>query len=216
MNLQQMQLARIEKATGLKQRDVNYPPNYERVIAALRECENVDECAEWSNQAAAAASYYKQANNHELEHASQRIRLRARLRCKELLDILDPVHKQLTQNRIGMGRREDRLLGDALKVRPPLRNAMIDAVPPATLARLAKTGNPPAVYKPQPGTGSAPGFAAVLEFWKMCSRNKPEIEAAKIDPSDSPYVKEMLKSIELWLGEFEAGIPQHRAIQRRG
>lgn len=214
MNLQQMQLARVERVTQMKQRDVNYPLNYERAIAALRECENVDECAEWSNQAAAAASYYKQANNMEMEHASQRIRLRARLRCGELLNKMDPEKRELARERVGIKPRENGQINDALKVATPLRNAMIDNTPPATLPKLARVGNPPAAYAVQTATGSAPGFAGILAFWKICDRNKAFLEAAKIDPSDAEYVKMLIVDIENWLGGFEQTMPRLDRLTR--
>jgi hypothetical protein len=211
--LQQMQLVRVEKVTKLKQRDVNYPVNYERALAALRECENVDECAEWSNQAAAAASYYKQANNCEMEHASERIRLRARLRCGELLNKLDPARREEARERIGIKHKENEQIGDALKVAKPVREAMIDRTPPTTLAKLAKVGNPPVIYAPQIGTGNAAGFAAILAFWKMCDVKKAQDEAAKIDPADAAYVKMMIDAIDIWVGEFETSLPKFKALK---
>jgi hypothetical protein len=65
------------------------PLNYEQAKNALAECEQLDQCSEWADKAAALASYARQADNEELENLAKRIRLRASRRCGELLLQLD-------------------------------------------------------------------------------------------------------------------------------
>src|SRR6516164_9137922 len=65
------------------------PQLYETAKNALAECERLDECAEWADQAAAIASYARQADDVELENYARRIRARAVRRCGELLRTFD-------------------------------------------------------------------------------------------------------------------------------
>ena len=65
------------------------PQLYETAKNALAECERLDECAEWADQAAAIASYARQADDVELENYARRIRARAVRRCGELLRNFD-------------------------------------------------------------------------------------------------------------------------------
>lgn len=62
---------------------------YANATKVLRECENVDECLRWNNQAAAIRSYYKQAKDDELIQTAKRIQLRAWRRLGELICLAD-------------------------------------------------------------------------------------------------------------------------------
>jgi hypothetical protein len=53
---------------------------------ALQECAKVDEAKEWSDKAAAIASYARQSDDKTLEHMASRIRARAIRRTGELLE----------------------------------------------------------------------------------------------------------------------------------
>jgi hypothetical protein len=66
-------------------RDARLPATYEAAKAAIARCEELDECKEWADKAAALASYAKQAGDKELETRAARIRARAYKRCGELL-----------------------------------------------------------------------------------------------------------------------------------
>ena len=43
------------------------PETYNRAIIALKECNSIDECKEWSDKMAALASYWKQVDDNRLE-----------------------------------------------------------------------------------------------------------------------------------------------------
>lgn len=207
-------VTKIEQFTHIKQSDVEFPSNYQKMVAAIDEVIRIDLCAELSNRAAALASYYKQSNDLEQEHKFHRIRLRARLRCREILDSMQSQEQCDSIKYIGMRNREYAQLGDALKIERPQRDQLIDAKPPATLQSLAKIGSPPPIYVPQPGTGSAPGFSGVLAFWKVCASFEANIEARKIDSADVAYLRQLLIDIEEWTGEFERHLPKLRALTR--
>lgn len=66
------------------------PQTYENARIALSECQQVDECKEWADKAAALASYARQAEDDQLERMAQRIRARAIRRAGELLKQIEP------------------------------------------------------------------------------------------------------------------------------
>ncbi len=61
------------------------PATYEAAKVALQECAKVDEAKEWSDKAAAIASYARQSDDKTLENMAARIRARAIRRTGELL-----------------------------------------------------------------------------------------------------------------------------------
>ena len=67
----------------------NLPRTYEAAKTALAECSALDECKDWSDKAAALASYAKQAQDETLMTMAQRIKARAVRRSGELLKQID-------------------------------------------------------------------------------------------------------------------------------
>lgn len=65
------------------------PRTYESAKSALENCENLDECKEWANQAEALASYARQASDETMLAMATRIKARAIRRCGELLKQFD-------------------------------------------------------------------------------------------------------------------------------
>jgi hypothetical protein len=68
------------------------PAMYEAARKQLSECARVDECKDWSDKAAALASYAKQVNDESLLVMARRIKLRAHDRMGELLNAIDAAH----------------------------------------------------------------------------------------------------------------------------
>lgn len=69
------------------------PETYENARLALAECQQVDECKDWADKAAALASYARQSEDDQLERMAQRIRARAIRRAGELLKQIEPQDK---------------------------------------------------------------------------------------------------------------------------
>ncbi|WIY24242.1 hypothetical protein [Parasedimentitalea psychrophila] len=70
--------------------DAPLPAVYEQAKAALTQCETIDECKDWSDRAAALASYAKQANDETLEKKARLIRNRAIRRMGQVLEQIEP------------------------------------------------------------------------------------------------------------------------------
>lgn len=66
------------------------PRVYEAAREALATCQNVDECKDWADKAAALASYAKQSQDDSLMVMAQRIKARAVRRAGELLAQIEP------------------------------------------------------------------------------------------------------------------------------
>lgn len=65
------------------------PSTYHAAKRAISQCASIDECKDWSDKAAALASYARQANDNQLEKMAKRIRARAIRRAGELLKQFD-------------------------------------------------------------------------------------------------------------------------------
>jgi hypothetical protein len=61
------------------------PVSYEAAQTALANCQQIDECKDWADKAAALASYAKQSQDESLMRMAQRIKARAVRRAGELL-----------------------------------------------------------------------------------------------------------------------------------
>lgn len=66
------------------------PAVYSQARQALAQCWKMDECKDWSDKAAAMASYAKQSKDKGLYEVALRIQARAERRCGELLREFDP------------------------------------------------------------------------------------------------------------------------------
>lgn len=76
--------------TDLLTPGVPLPAVYERARQALETCETIDECKDWSDKAAALASYARQADDETLLLTAMRIRARAIRRMGEVLEEIEP------------------------------------------------------------------------------------------------------------------------------
>ncbi len=102
--------------------DVRLPGAYVNAKRALTECSRLDECQDWADQAAALASYAKQANDDTLHKMAVRIQARAIRRCGELLKQHEP--KSGARTDLGPGYRPEvwprkRLAYPNVRPRPP-------------------------------------------------------------------------------------------------
>lgn len=72
--------------------DAPLPAVYEQAKSILAECATIDECRDWSDRAAALASYAKQANDETLEQKARMIRNRAIRQMGKVLEAIEPVN----------------------------------------------------------------------------------------------------------------------------
>ena len=77
------------------------PSVYAAAKRAISQCSKIDECKDWTDKAAALASYAKQAKDEQLEKMAKRIRARATRRAGELLKQIEPAHGANQNIRVG-------------------------------------------------------------------------------------------------------------------
>src|SRR5579859_1412886 len=77
------------------------PQKYEAAMAAIAECERIDECKDWVDKAAAMASYARQAKDDSLRVMAVRIQARAERRCGELLKQIPRADEATRYGKVG-------------------------------------------------------------------------------------------------------------------
>lgn len=134
------------------------PETYENARVALAECQQVDECKDWADKAAALASYAKQAEDDQLERMAQRIRARAIRRAGELAkQLMQPAHRpaENVEGNLNVMSREqikersgfsDHQLTQATRIANVPESAFeeqVESPKPPTLSQLASQGVKP-------------------------------------------------------------------------
>jgi len=152
------------------------PSTYNAARRAISQCASIDECKEWSDKAAALASYAKQAKDDQLEKMASRIRARATRRAGELLKQIEPGINRHTNSR-GEGTRPSsrkQAAADAglsefqAKTAQRLANVPEDAFEDmvergATVTEIAKAGTQP-VEQPRDRAAAKALVAAVHAY----------------------------------------------------
>lgn len=131
----------------------NLPRTYEAAKIALMDCAKIDECKDWSDKAAALASYARQAEDDQLEKMAVRIRGRAVRRAGELLKEVDPAtgaHRKtdggdiLSRKQVaadaGMSERQQMTAVRVANVPTEDFERQIESDEPPTLSQLAQQG----------------------------------------------------------------------------
>jgi hypothetical protein len=220
-----MNLARIEATTGIRQRNAPLPINYERAVAALKECADVDELISWSNNAEAAAGYYKTWKDKEGEYQMRRIKTRAVVRLGEVLKEISAVaswngreykspRTQLLQ-KIGMSHAASNLAVRASTTPPRDRERMIERSPPATVKQIAAV-SPITINNLRSRSHknsaqwrdmmSQPGSLSRFLGWCRANEPKETAQCLSIDQREMFQLKDMLREIENWTYEFERNL----------
>lgn len=123
------------------------PRTYEAARTALAECQSVDECKDWSDKAAALASYAKQAEDETLMRMAARIKARATRRAGELLRQIEPGQGARDGKR-GEGdhtplRRADAAREAGLSKHQQVQATRIASIPEPEFERQVESPKPP-------------------------------------------------------------------------
>jgi hypothetical protein len=127
------------------------PETYERAKTALAECSSIDECKDWSDKAAACASYARMSDDDTLRKYAERIQARAIRRCGELLRQIEP----------GQGARDGkRSEGDytplnrtamaeqaGMSKHQQIQATRVAAVPEQEFTKMVESDTPPTITK---------------------------------------------------------------------
>ena len=120
------------------------PETYERARVALAACQDLDECKDWSDKAAALASYAKQAEDDTLLRMATRIKARATRRAGELLQQIQPQSGARTDLRSAPAQGRGEVAREAgLSERQQKTALRIASVPAADFERQVESDTPP-------------------------------------------------------------------------
>lgn len=216
--------------------DARLPVAYEAARKSLQECERLDECKNWSDRAAALASYARQAKDESLFRTAQRIQARAVRRCGELLKQIPSASGTRTDlqphdgavTRLGAAQEaglSERQKVTALRVASVPENDFdrrIEGPEPPTVTTLAQLGTVPRtrIVMDEPDANANPevarALAGLLNFAEFCRGNNAEDTARGVPRGDLPAVQRCIGLIDRWLDRFITHLPEGRRPNSAG
>jgi hypothetical protein len=176
-----------------------YPKLYEAARAALFRCDQIDECQEWSNKAAAMASYARQARDTTLLEMAKRIQARAVRRCGEILKLVPPspggraggvrgsvkiddpkATRSAAAKAAGMTTsRKDQALRIA-SIPPDDFDSLVESANPPSITQLSLIGSRPRYPRGRPKGGAVNSLRRKLEKAEIIAQKHAEKLAAAI------------------------------------
>lgn len=177
------------------------PVKYEAARQALAECSRVDECKDWSDKAAALATYAKQARDSTLHNHALRIQQRAQRRMGELLKQIPRGDEATRFGREGdhppAGENRSQVATDAGLSEHQRKTALrIASVPAPEFEAAVESEKPPTV------TEMAMRGTATRELARVPD---PAPEVLPADPA-------VIARTHRWLREFAAFCEVHDAV----
>jgi hypothetical protein len=175
------------------------PVNYEAAKAALAACDDIDECKDWADKAAALASYSRQAKDKDLFHKAHRIQVRAVRRISELIKLIPnapPGPSIIKGRQRPLSPRRQATVAAGLSERQVKTAQRVGNVPHEDFERQIESNNPPTVTElARQGTTPRParndGFAEPVEREVVAVARKHR--AAMIDQMRKMTREERLK-----------------------
>ena len=204
--------------------DVQLPVRYEAAKAALAECNDLDECKDWADKAAALASYAKQADDDALHRFADRIRARAVRRAGELLSEFqtgskggrpaengtggDTVSQRGAAEMAGMSKRQEVTARRVASVPEAEFDALVESDDTTTITALAEKGRRKVTGRD--GAGGAPdGFidatnvgGSIKMFAEDCAKHTPERIAGGHYDYEKPALINETRAVISWLNRF--------------
>jgi hypothetical protein len=124
------------------------PETYERAKTALAECSSIDECKDWSDKAAALASYAKMSDDDTLRKYAERIQARAIRRCGELFRQLDrPEQGGRPKNGMDAPTVSSAARDAGMSKHQQVQAVRVAAVPEPQFTELVDSDTPPTITK---------------------------------------------------------------------
>jgi hypothetical protein len=124
------------------------PANYEAARAALAACDDIDECKDWADKAAAMAAYGRMAKDETLHRMAHRIQVRAVRRIGELMKLIPSTKGQRNELRDDGGLKSPRQQAAeaaGLSERQIKTAQRVANIPPEDFDRQVESNNPPTI-----------------------------------------------------------------------
>jgi len=199
------------------------PQKYEAARAAIAECERIDECKNWSDKAAAMASYARQAKDDSLRVMSVRIQARAERRCGELLKqipradeatrygkdgTVPPVTRTQMATNAGLSERQRKTAIRIASVPEATFEAQVESPRPPSITQLADQGRMQRVLTTDPAAERFKAACGALhQFAAFCDRHDPVETAQAFGADDFEMARRCVSSLDEWLDRFVANLP---------
>jgi len=127
--------------------DARLPRAQKAAQDALAECQQIDECKDWADKAAALASYAKQSQDERLMRMATRISARAVRRAGELLAQIEPQQGRRIDVQPDAGNhtklRQDAAREAGFSKQQQVQASRIAAVPTSDFEALVESPKPP-------------------------------------------------------------------------
>ncbi len=210
--------------------DARLPASYESARKALAECSQIDECKEWSDKAAALASYARQAKESTLHNLALRIQARATRRYGELLKQIPrgdeatrfgrdggdppgqvgahpPVTRTQAATQAGLSERQRKTGLRVANVPRDEFEAAVESETPPTVSELAIRGT--ASHPQSLAPGPPPADLALVsraqsllcELAAFCGAYEP-VSIAHAPGADADLLRGYVATIDRWLDRF--------------
>lgn len=210
--------------------DARLPVSYEAAQKALAECSRVDECKDWSDKAAALASYARQAKDNTLHNLALRIQARAQRRMGELLKqvprgdadganlvqhrraaTVPPVTRTQVARDAGLSDRQRKTALRVASVPEPTFTAAVESPQPPTVTALAAMGTSsrPAALEPDvrpadPAT-ELRALGMLRDLAAFCATH--DAAGIAIACRDPDAARGHVEEIDRWLDRFVTRLP---------
>jgi hypothetical protein len=201
------------------------PATYVAARRAIAECARIDECKSWADQAAALASYARQAKDRSLRLMAARIHARAVRRCGELLKRVPSgqgsknqhgelraggVTRQEAAREAGLSERQKVMALRMASVTQSNFDALVDSDSPPTVTQLAELGKraqtlPSTPRRPDP-LRAARAKRMFLSIRDFCHQNNPRELAAAFSSDDDELLQTFVSFLGAWIDEFRASL----------
>lgn len=194
------------------------PASYKAAQKALAECSRIDECKDWSDKAAALASYARQAKDDKLRNMAQRIQDRAVRRCGELLKQVPAAHganQNITEGDHRIVTRSDAASEAGLTPYQAVTAMRVASVPAESFERQVESDNPPTVtVLAEQGTRRLsvevpPPNPQLQKFRKLaqfCGETDAASLAASVPESQRGEFRALIGEVDAWLDQFVTSI----------
>lgn len=215
--------------TNLPATDVRLPVTYEAARQALAECDRIDECKDWSDKAAALASYARQAEDNSLHQLALRIQARATRRCGELLKQIPrgdeatrfgrdggdpPVTRARAAAEAGLSERQRKTALRVANVPEADFERQVEGESPPTVTRLAEYGKK--APKPAAAAGDPPvanereaaeACSVLRTFAEWCAAHEGAPLARAMTLDASQQLARYVSIVDTWLDRFATNLP---------
>lgn len=207
--------------------DARLPVSYEAAQKALAECSRVDECKDWSDKAAALASYARQANDNTLHNLALRIQARAQRRMGELLKQIPsgqganltaagragavPICRESVARDAGLSDRQRKTALRVASVPEPAFTAAVESPQPPTVTALAAMGTssrpaaPERDVRPADPATESRAFGMLRDLAAFCATH--DAAGIAIACRDPDAARGHVEEIDRWLDRFVTRLP---------